>query len=349
MKKVLIPVVSFLVLIVVFVVGNLAIHSMKTSIEYRKLTNIILTAYPDAERFEKLENEDFVNYGDDFVYEAYKIFDDDTEVGYVYFTSTVGKEKGLLVATGINTLTKTLAGLTVIGYNETPEYIAKVIGYPGFYDQFMNKTINAGLFTISYPNNSGATLSFTGIQKGMQLAREQFAKDTGWKIPAAVTVKSASQNLQNLEQLVYVFTFENKDYSVVFDLNYAVVENTDNAPANLVTTFTSLAKGRPVQAIITGVTSNTGKYTLNVKGKGYSSVWIEAELTYDSASDKIDSFTIVKHEESTGFGADIINSYSNQLLGNHDLPVESSASYTSRGLKAIIALAQQYVDEVIKL
>jgi Na+-translocating ferredoxin:NAD+ oxidoreductase RnfG subunit len=349
MKKVLIPVLSLLVLVAVFVVGNLAINSMKTSIEYRKLTTFILAAYPDAESFEKLENEDFINQGDNFVYEAYKIIVDDTEVGYVYFTSTVGKEKGLLVATGINSLTKTLAGLTVVGYNETPEYIAKVIDYPGFYDQFMNKTINAGLFTIAYPLNSGATLSFTGITKGMQLAREQFAKDTGWKIPAAVTVKSARQNLQNLEQLIYVLTYENKDYNIIFDLNYNVVENTDNAPANLLPTFTTVAKGRPVQALITGVTFNAGKYTLNVKGKGYSSVWIQAELTYDSTSDKIDSFTIVDHEESTGFGADIINSYSNQLLGNHDLPVESSASYTSRGLKAIIALAQQYVDEVIKL
>jgi Na+-translocating ferredoxin:NAD+ oxidoreductase RnfG subunit len=350
MKKVLIPVVSFLVLVAVFVLGNFAISSMRKDIEDRRVSGIIFKAFPTADSYEKIENENFRKLDDkNFVYEAYRVLEDGEQAGYVYLTSTEGKFAGLNLATGIRTLTKKVENVAVISNNETPDYFNNVLENTEFWNQFPGKTLDVAQFVL-FTQVSGATYSSKGIEKGIQLAREQFAADTNWNLPTAAALVSKEQDLTT-RQFKYVFTYEGKQYTVYYYVDYTVAANPDNASDTQMTQFTALAKASRLSKYILSVSTAVNVYTIKIVGEGSASAGsnpIVATLTYDASTKTFTSFVVNSHSETEGYGADAIAAGTQtRLLSEPDYWV-SGATETSDALRAILNLAKTYATEVIK-
>jgi Na+-translocating ferredoxin:NAD+ oxidoreductase RnfG subunit len=327
---------------------------MRQNVEDRKaaatVKQALEKAFPNADSYEKIENENFRKLDDNnFVYEAYKVIEDGAQAGYVYFTSTEGKYTGLKLATGIRTLTKKVENVALISYNETPEYFDKVLGSTDFWGQFPTKTLDVSQFVL-FNKVSGATYSSNGIEKGVQLAREQFAIDTNWTLPAAAALVSKEQDLTT-RQFKYVFTFEGKQFTVYYNTDYTVAVNQDNATDAQLTQFTALAKASRLSKYILSVSNAADVYTIKIVGEGSASAGsypIVATLTYDSSTKTFNTFVVNSNSETEGYGADAIADNASDRILSDPTWHYSGATETSDALKAILNLAKTYATEVIK-
>lgn len=343
MKKYLVPIISSLVLIVLFVVGLL----FNNGIKYQNQLRLIKEVFPEAESFELISDPgyEFQQLDDENrVYEAYKVLKAKKEIGYVYYVTAKGRNADLKVAVGFNSSPKKITGLKVLEHNETPSYFAKI--QPSFFNQFVGKAFDVNLFKVNKAN--GATDSSHGFERAITVARLQYAHDAKWEIPAPVEVVSSKQDLDTLN-LIYEFKFADETYLVTLDQEYSFVssdkEIEDDAVVEL---FESFAASNPMTDIIKSVETTGSQTIIVITAKGFASTLIKGTIVYDADQGKFTSFTISEHQESDGYGEDLIDgSYRDEVKDNSDIDIVTEVTITSNALKTMVKLAEKYVDEVI--
>lgn len=345
MKKFLVPILSVVILIVLFIGGLLAFNGVKFQNDYRTIKE----AYPDMTSFELISDKDYefqeLKVDEKVVakvYATYKIFKNSKEVGFVYFVTSNGYKPDIKIALGFNTSTKKITGIKVLEHSETRERYALL--KDSFFKQFKNKSFDERLFTINKVSN--ATLTSVGFENAMIVARLQFAHDKKWTIPAPVLVEDYYQNISTLN-LIYEFEYNAEKYVVTFDQNYNFVSSDKDLDQELKDLLTSVAKTSPLTNLIKSVQTADNVTTLVVTAKGYGGT-ISGTITYDLTAKKFTGFVVDQHSESENYGKVIIDgNYTGDLINDSNTAPVSGMTVTSNALKKMLELAQEYVDEVI--
>ena len=100
--------------------------------------------------------------------------------------------------------------------------------------------------------------------------------------------------------------------------------------------------------IIKSVETNGSQTIIVITAKGFASTLIKGTIVYDADQGKFTSFEVDEHNESDGWGKDLIDgNYLDEVLNNSDVETRSEVTITSNALKTMVKLAEKYVDEVI--
>ena len=270
-KNLLISILVFVVVLALgVVVNNLIVKEQERIIEEKD--NIInLVKHLGVKELEE-DSVRFIEVGDTEIIQKLNGLDEkDNLLAIIYVGETKGYREDLQVAFAIDVKTDKVVGFKLLENNETPIFLDALLSNVEFTDQFKDKALNDKQMKVEVV--SGATpgggtdkviapATSSGMNKVLNVVRQQYARDTDFVVPAMLELKSKSQVYPSLN-FEYKLDDEGTAVTLVVTNAYQFVSISDESYRE---DAMALANANKVENYISNVEGNT----ITIKSKGFA-------------------------------------------------------------------------------
>jgi hypothetical protein len=270
-KNLLISILIFIVVLALGVVVNNMIGKEQERIAEEKDNIINLVKHLGVKKLEE-DSARFIEDGDtEIIQKLIGLDDEDNLLAIIYVGETVGYKEDLQVAYAIDVKTDKVVGFKLLENNETPIFINTLLSNVEFTDQFKDKALNDKQMKVEVvsgatPNGGTdkviAPATSNGMNKILNVVRQQYAKDTDFVTPAMLELKSNTQIYPSLN-FEYIFDDEGTVVTLVVTNEYQFVSISDES-------YREDAMALAVDNKVLNYISNIEGNTITIKSKGYA-------------------------------------------------------------------------------
>ncbi|MFA5741614.1 MAG: FMN-binding protein [Candidatus Izemoplasmatales bacterium] len=293
------------------------------------------------------------------IIDSYHIYNGDMEVGVVYVVGSKGHNEGLNIAYAIDFATDACIGVVVVAQAETPAIYGTLDA--AWFNQFDNILLDAS--SIEIDAVAEATESSKGFEIGLLYAREVYAVESDFEIPAnGISLVSMTYNYDPASFATAVFIAnvthgsEGMTASVYLSRTYDYIGMADDSAALTIDEQTALKTLAAASGLVSNkswfVSYNADTRVLVMNAKGFKATPIVVTITLNTTLDGIEGIPIITSTETYDNGdydggpaPEVEYNLLNQYLADGNFVVDgvADATITSNAMKQLIYLLDHFI------